>query len=220
MPRPCPGSPTPVRSPAAGAGAERIGLFGGTFDPPHAGHLAAAESCRQALSLDRVLLVVANRPWQKEPSRTVTPAEDRLAMVEAAAAGLAGIRASRIEIDRGGASYTVDTVAELRSQARRAGGVSPEIFLVVGADLTSTLSTWQRFEELRTMVTLAVVARPGSDDASDPPGWRVVRVEGRGVDVSSSEVRALLEAGVPVTGLLPDAVIRYIRAHGLYAGGR
>src|SRR5271169_3842537 len=91
----------------------RIGVLGGTFDPVHVGHLVAAMRAREALGLDRVLLVVANVPWQKAGTRPVTPAEDRFLMVQAAVAGVAGLEASRVEIDRGGPSYTVDTVREL-----------------------------------------------------------------------------------------------------------
>src|SRR5271169_6912648 len=91
----------------------RIGIFGGTFDPVHVGHLVAATWAREALGLERVLLVVANVPWQKAGTRAVTPAEDRFLMVQAAVAGVAGLEASRVEIDRGGPSYTVDTVREL-----------------------------------------------------------------------------------------------------------
>src|SRR6185437_1684705 len=97
--------------------AERIGLLGGTFDPPHAGHLAAALACRDALALDRLLLVVANHPWQKAPQRRISPAEDRLAMVQAAVDGVPGLEVSRMEIDRGGPSYTIETVDALRQDA-------------------------------------------------------------------------------------------------------
>src|SRR5881628_2444235 len=99
---------------AAGA-RPRIGVFGGTFDPVHIGHLVAAVNVRHALRLDRVLLVVANVPWQRAGARVVTPAEDRLAMVAAAVEGIDGLEASALEIDRGGQSYTADTLAELAS---------------------------------------------------------------------------------------------------------
>lgn len=195
--------------------AQRIGLLGGTFDPPHAGHLAAARACVDELGLDRLLLVVANCPWQKVDGREVTPAEDRYAMAEAAAAGADRVEVSRIEIERGGPSYTVDTVEELRRDLPGA-----ELFLVVGGDLVPALSTWHRWEDLRQLVTLAVVTRPGSPRPPDPPGWRVVDVDGKVVDVSSSEVRRRLEAGEPLDGLVPDAVVRCIRARSLYAVGR
>ncbi|HVX20361.1 MAG TPA: nicotinate-nucleotide adenylyltransferase [Acidimicrobiales bacterium] len=199
---------------------ERIGLLGGTFDPPHAGHLAAAVACRDALTLDRLLLVVANHPWQKAPQRRISPAEDRLAMVQAAVRGIPGLEVSRMEIDRGGPSYTVDTVDALRAEAAAAGRPAPEVFLIVGADLVGSLPTWERVDRLRQLVTLVVVSRPRSPAPPDPAGWQVVHLDGGGVDVSSSEIRALLAGGGAVDGLLPDAVIRCIRRRNMYAVGR
>ncbi len=197
-----------------------MGLLGGTFDPPHNGHLDAALRCRDALGLDRLLLVVANHPWQKVPQRVITPAEDRWAMVVAAADGLAGVEPCRLEIDRGGPSYTVETAEALVERARAAGRTAPELFLIVGADLVATLPSWERVDDLRRLVTLAVVSRPRSPVVGDPAGWRVRRVEGGGVDVSSSQVRELLASGRPVEGLVPEAVIRCIERRNLYAVGR
>src|SRR3954454_20918200 len=107
----------------------RIGVFGGTFDPVHIGHLVAAVNVRHALALDRVLLVVANVPWQKAGSRVVTPAEDRFAMVKAAVGDVPGIEASRLEIDRGGPSLTADTLAAVSSLEPDA-----DLFCILGAD--------------------------------------------------------------------------------------
>ncbi len=197
--------------------AERVGLLGGTFDPPHAGHLAAARSCRDALALDRVLFVVANDPWQKSPHRPVTPAEDRYRMVEALVAAEHGLEASRLEIDRGGPSYTVDTVKELRARAVATGLPPPALYLIVGADLVPTLHTWERVGDLRQLVTLVVVSRPRSPTAAAPPGWQAEIVDGPRVDVSSSELRAMLAEGRDVSGLVPDAVVRCIRRRRLYA---
>jgi nicotinate-nucleotide adenylyltransferase len=209
----------PAEGDAAGC-AERVGLLGGTFDPPHNGHLDAALRCRDALGLDRLLLVVANHPWQKAPRRVITPAEDRWAMVEAAADGLARIEPCRIEIDRGGPSYTVETAEAIVEGARADGSADPELYLVVGADLVATLPTWQRVDDLRQLSTLVVVSRPRSPLAEDPAGWRVRHVEGSGVDASSSEVRDLLASGRSVEGLVPEAVIRCILRRNLYAVGR
>ena len=172
----------------------------------------------RALNLDRVLLVVANEPWQKVPLRSVTPAEDRFAMVEAIAPLVPAAEPSRIEIDRGGPSYTADTVDQLRSDAARRGA-NLDLYLIVGADLVDGLSTWRRVEDLRASVTLAVVARPRSV-ALPPPGWKTVYVADDTVDVSSSEVRERLEQGLPVEDLVPPEVIRCIRSRGLYAVSR
>jgi nicotinate-nucleotide adenylyltransferase len=142
-------------------------VFGGTFDPPHVGHLVAAVNVRHALGLDRVLLVVANVPWQKVGEREITPAEDRLAMVQAAAQGVAGIEASRIEVDRGGPSYTADTLAALREQH-----ADPELFLIMGSDVAGGLMTWERVDEVRDGCTVVVVDRPGAEGEQPPAGWR------------------------------------------------
>jgi nicotinate-nucleotide adenylyltransferase len=208
----------PARS-ASGERPERIGVFGGTFDPPHLGHVAAAEAVVPALGLDRLLLVVANDPWQKSPTRDVTAAEDRFAMAEAMAGQLPAAEASRLEIDRGGPSYSVDTVEALLATDLE-GGPAPEIFLVVGADLVPDLESWERAEDLKGLVTVAVVSRPNTPTPLPPPGWTVVRVNGPAVDVSSSEVRDRLQRGESVNGLVPDAVIHCIARRALYAVGR
>lgn len=190
----------------------RLGVFGGTFDPVHVGHLVAAVEARHALSLDLVLLVVANRPWQKEGDRTVTPALDRLALVQAAVDGIDGVEASSLEIDRGGPSYTADTVAELA--ARHPGA---ELFLVIGADVVADLDTWVRREELHGAVTIAALSRPGAPVARPGPPWRCVSVEMPALDVSSRDLRARAGAGRPLDGLVPAAALGELRRRGLYA---
>ena len=198
---------------------ERLGILGGTFDPPHAGHLYAAAASREALDLDRVLFVVANDPWQKSGVRGVTPAADRLAMVEAAIEGVASFEVSAIELDRGGPSFTVETVEALAAAARDQGLPSPEQFVVVGADVVGTLWSWHRAHDLAELVTVAVVSRPGTRIEASP-GFRIEVVTGAGVDVSSSEIRSLVKEGRPIDGLVPEAVERCIRARGLYAVSR
>jgi nicotinate-nucleotide adenylyltransferase len=193
----------------------RIGILGGTFDPVHVGHLVAATWSREALELDRVLLVVANVPWQKAGLRAVTPAEDRFRMVEAAVAGVEGVEACRIEIDRGGPSYTVDTVRELREAAP-----SLQPFVIVGADVASELDTWHHVDELREAVTLVVVDRGGVGSADAPPGWRVERLRIPALDISSSELRQRLAQGESVDFLIPEPAIRCIRQLNLYADSR
>jgi nicotinate-nucleotide adenylyltransferase len=200
-----------------GVRGERLGVLGGTFDPPHAGHVAAAAACRDRLGLDRVLFVVANDPWQKSPVRVISPAEDRLAMVAAAVEGIDGAEASRIELDRGGPSYTIETVEALAEAARAEGIPPPEVFLIVGADVVDTLSTWHRSGDLARAVTLVVVGRPGVETPRAVPGWRLEVVDGTGIDVSSSEVRTLVAEERPIGGLVPPAVEHCIALRGLYA---
>jgi nicotinate-nucleotide adenylyltransferase len=192
--------------------------MGGTFDPPHLGHVAAARAVIERLGLDRLLLVVANDPWQKSGQRTVSPAEDRYALTEALAAEIPGAEASRLEIDRGGPSYSVDTAAEVLAGTGDRGRPA-ELFLVVGADLVPELSTWHRHDDLRRLVTLAVVSRPTGSAPEAPAGWHTVWVDGPHVAISSSEVRDLLSDGQSVDGLVPDGVIRCIRRRGMYAVG-
>jgi nicotinate-nucleotide adenylyltransferase len=193
----------------------RIGVFGGTFDPVHVGHLVAATWARDAVGLDQVLFVVANEPWQKVDNRVVTPAEDRFLVVRAAVEGTDGLEASRIEIDRGGPSYTADTVHELVAAEPGAA-----LYLVVGADVAAELDSWQRVEEVRDAVTLVVVDRGGVVTGTDPAGWKVERVRIPGLDVSSSTLRQRLAEGRSVKFLIPDAAIRCIRRLDLYAGRR
>jgi len=192
---------------------ERVGILGGTFDPPHVGHRAAGRAVVDALGLDRLLLVVANDPWQKSGTRAVSSAEDRYALTKALAEEIRGAEASRIELDRGGPSYSVQTAETLLAEAR--GPV--ELFLVVGADLVAELETWERSGDLARLVTLAVVSRPTTADAAVPPGWRAIRVDGPQVDVSSSEVRDRLARGDSVTDSVPEQVVRRIRQLGMYA---
>lgn len=198
----------------------RIGILGGTFDPVHVGHLAAAINVRHDLRLDRVLLVVANEPWQKTGSRPVTPAGDRLACVAAAVAVHDGLEASPIEIERGGISYTADTVDEL---SRLHPGA--ELNLVVGADVAGQLGTWVRLEELRDRVVLVVVNRPGARavrvDRSGPlAGWEVRTVEIPNLEISSTDLRERAAAGRPLDFLMPPEAIRVLRERNLYRRDR
>jgi nicotinate-nucleotide adenylyltransferase len=190
-------------------------VFGGTFDPVHVGHLVAAVNVRYALDLDPVLLVVANVPWQKAGSRSITPALDRLAMVEAAVGGVPGVEASAIEIERGGPSYTADTLAQLA-----AANPSAELFCVVGADAADELETWERADEVAALATLVVVNRPGAAPPRPMPGWRFVEVEIPALEVSSTDLRARAADGRPLDYLVPDAAIHCIRRRSLYAAPR
>lgn len=194
-----------------GAGVATIGLFGGTFDPPHVGHLVTAVNVRHELGLDRMLLMVANAPWQKLGTRTITPAADRLAMVQAAVEGVDGLEASALELDRGGLSYTADTIAELR------GSGSDEVFLVLGSDAAAGLDTWERVDEVQASARIVVVDRPGEGlDRTLPEGYSWVRVEVPRLEVSSTDLRERVIDGRPLDYLLPRDVIACIRARGLY----
>jgi nicotinate-nucleotide adenylyltransferase len=187
---------------------KRLGIFGGTFDPVHVGHLAAASAARYELHLDEVLLVVAGDPWQKHGA-VVAPAAARLEMVEAAIDGIDGLVASRIELDRPGLTYTADTVAALRAPGH-------ELFLIVGADVAERINTWHRVEEFREDVTLAFVAREGNAPPAAPAGWRAVQVTMPRLDVSSTDLRRRVATGAPIEFLMPQSAVRVLRAHGLY----
>ena len=192
---------------------ERVGILGGTFDPIHVAHLAVAVQARHQLALDRVLFMVANVPWQKAAVRNVSSAEDRLAMVEAAVAGHDGLEASRIEIDRGGDSYTADTLEALRSPDR-------ELFLIIGSDLVGDLTTWKRWREIPRLCTLAVAHRPGEPDTGElAPGWRSVAIRLPALELSSTELRAMVGEDRPVDFLVPAETVAVIRDRGLYRVG-
>lgn len=192
---------------------ERLGIFGGTFDPPHIGHLVTAVNVRHELALDRVLLVVNNVPWQKVGSRPISPVQDRLAMVEAAVAGAAGIEASRIEIDAGGMSYTADTLAALATEQPER-----ELFVILGADAAAAITTWERFDEVRELATIVAVERPGAAVAPALQGWRWQSVEVPRLEVSSTDLRRRVLEGRPLDYLVPPAVVECMTARGLYRG--
>jgi len=191
---------------------QRLGVFGGTFDPPHLGHLNVARSARDTLSLDRVLLVVANDPWQKSPERIVTPARDRLAMVQALVEDDAGLEASDIEIRRGGPSFTVATLRELRAHHG-----DSELFLIIGRDLVDDLPSWHESSEIERLATIFVVERPGySKDALG--SWNTIIVPP--TDTSSTELRERLRSRTTdsfseIPHLSP-AVVKVIQERGLY----
>jgi len=192
---------------------ERVGIFGGTFDPPHIGHLVAAVNVRHELRLDRLLLTVANHPWQKAGSRPLSAPEDRLAMVIAAVADFDGIEASDIELRRGGDSFTIDTINELLDE-----DASRQVFVVVGQDAAAGLDTWERIEDIKKRSQVVVVERPGFG-GDLPPGWDVERVQVPRLEVSSTDLRARILDGRPLDFLVPDATIAVIAERGLYRDG-
>ncbi len=189
----------------------RIGLFGGTFDPPHVGHLVTAVNVRHALDLDLVILMVNNMPWQKEGSRLITPADDRFAMVEAAVDEVPRLVPGRTEIEHGGHSYTADTLQSLRSEYPDA-----EFFTIVGDDAAAGLRTWTRYDEVVAQSHLVVVDRPGDPvDLPDDIDW--IRVEVPRLQVSSTDLRARFHDGRPLDYLVTEPVLDVIIARRLYA---
>lgn len=188
---------------------ERIGVFGGTFDPVHVGHLVAGVDTRAALGLDRVLFVVAGDPWQKRGS-VIASAVDRLALVVAAVADVDGLEASDVEVQREGPSVTADTLEALVAPDR-------ELYLMLGADAVANMGTWRRLDETRHLATVVVIERAG-DIHTEPPGagWRFERVAIPRLDVSSTDIRERLANGRPADGLVPAAAMQVIRSRGLY----
>jgi nicotinate-nucleotide adenylyltransferase len=187
--------------------------MGGTFDPIHLGHLAIAGQARAKLGLDEVVFVPAGRPWQKA---AVAAAEDRYTMVQLAVAGRPGFRVSRVEVDRGGPTYTVDTLREFHAQ-------QPDVewWFVAGADTLAGLDTWHEPDEVVRLAKFAVAARPGAAVTRElgVRGLPVTVLDVDEVDVSSTEIRARLGRGEAIGGLVPPEVEAYIRAHGLYGAG-
>ena len=190
--------------------ARRIGLFGGTFDPPHVGHLVTAVNVRHALRLDFVVLMVANVPWQKHGSRAISSADDRLAMVEAAVRDVRGLVAGDVEIRRGGPSYTADTLAAL--QAEHPGA---DLFTIVGDDAAAAITTWERHDEVAASSTLVVVDRPGAPVVL-PSEFAWERVEVPRLEVSSTDLRARVNDGRPLDYLVTEPVLQIIRERSLY----
>jgi nicotinate-nucleotide adenylyltransferase len=200
----------------------RIGMLGGTFDPIHAGHLALARVALDQLGLDQILFVPAGQPPHKR-GRPITPAEDRLAMVELALVGEPPFAVSRIEIDRPGPSYTADTAEAL--VARPVSDDRPiELTVVLSAESFADLPSWHDPARLLRLARIAVAPRPGHP--APTPAWlaqrlpgfadRVVVLEGPHLDISASDIRARVAAGRPIDQLVPPPVAAYIEAHHLY----
>ncbi|MFZ9564255.1 MAG: nicotinate-nucleotide adenylyltransferase [Ilumatobacteraceae bacterium] len=200
---------TPQRTRNRGK-SQRIGLFGGTFDPPHVGHLVTAVNVMHALDLDQVVLMVANVPWQKQGTRQITPASDRLAMVEAAVRGVPGLVAGRIEVDRGGPSFTADTLADLAAEHPDA-----ELFTIVGDDAAAGITTWERFRDVLDRSHIVVVDRPGAP-VSLPSDIAWLRVEVPRLEVSSTDLRSRFVDGRPLDYLITQPVLDVIRDRALY----
>lgn len=197
----------------------RVGVFGGTFDPIHCGHLEAATAAQRSLSLDAVLLVPSRTP----PHRSVEPRASvfhRFAMAALAAAG-PGLMVSDIELRRDGPSYTALTLEALHRD-----GLSPaQLFFITGSDAFAEVNTWYDYPRIFTLANFAIISRPGAPRASDllahtqPPtqaDTTIRVVEARTLDVSSTDIRRRVGAGEPIDGLVPPSVADHIRRHCLY----
>ncbi len=187
---------------------KRIGVFGGTFDPPHVAHAALARVALDTLALDEVRWIPAGQPWQK--ARSITPAVHREAMTRLAIEGEPRFVLDRIELERQGPSYTLDTLRALRPLG--------ELFLLIGADQYARLPTWHDWQELPAWATLAVAGRPG---AAPPSDARLQCMPHRALplpmhDISATDIRARVARGQPLDGLVAPAVARYIESHALY----
>lgn len=203
---------------------QRIGLLGGTFNPVHTGHLILAQDAREACGLDEVWLLPCAQPAHK-PGHLLADAEARAEMVARAVAGDPHLRLSRIELERRGISYTVDTLRQLRGERP-----AVEWSFIIGADTLPELVSWRQIEELLTLCAFVTMARPGQpsptalrDRIRLPDPWpdRLVRgvIPGHLVDISSSEVRKRVAEGRSIRYLVPAGVADYIREHGLYRTG-
>jgi nicotinate-nucleotide adenylyltransferase len=184
----------------------RVGVFGGTFDPVHVGHLAIALAALESVPLDRVLFVPVRRSPLKDRDPLASVA-DRVAMLEAAIAGEPRFALSRVELEREGVSYTVDTLEALRSE----GG---ELFLILGSDALADLARWRAPDRIRELSTILVAARPGAPEAD--PMHRARAFDAPRLDISSRELRARAARGMSLRYLVPDAVWEHITKHRLY----
>lgn len=189
----------------------RVGLFGGTFDPPHVAHIVLAAAAVDQLALDKLVVTVAGVPWQKVGSRDISPGETRLEMAEAAFAPVERVEVSDIELRRTGNSYTIDTLRELDDG-------DCELFLLLGTDTAAGLDTWDRYEEIAELASIAVFPRRGYEDATPPAGFTWRKLSLPGLEISSTNLRERVRSSKPVVGLVPPAVHEIIDRDRLYLG--
>ena len=189
----------------------KIGILGGSFDPPHLGHIAVAEFVASKRDLDEVLFVVANIQWQKAVEREMLNPDLRLEMVKLAVAGKDSFYASNLEIERGGDSVTVETLEALHDSDSEA-----EYELIIGADNATTMSTWRRSEEIEKYAKIIVLERPGIQLSDEDKEFNFVILDGPRLDISSAEIRSAIKAGDPIDHLVPKSVMDYIYQEGLY----
>ena len=190
---------------------QRLGVMGGTFDPIHHGHLVAASEVQARFGLDEVVFVPTGIPWQKD-QREVSPAEDRYLMTVIATASNPRFTTSRVDIDRGVPTVTVDTLTDLRRQFPER-----ELFFITGADALAQILSWKRVDELFALAHLVGVTRPGFQlDGKHLPEGVVSLIEIPGMAISSTDCRQRVARGLPVWYLVPDGVVQYINKRGLY----
>ena len=190
----------------------KIGIFGGTFDPPHNGHLIAAQDACEALRLDRLLFIPAGNPSHKR-DQTISPAAIRLEMLQAAVAGDARFEVSDIELRRAGFSYTADTLRQLKDVY---GGA--EFYLLLGADQVRDLPTWYEPEEVARLARIVLISRLGVDAVPQVESMISTTVRITRIDVSASDIRQRVAEGRSIRYLVPAAVETIIRERGLYGG--
>ncbi len=187
----------------------RIGVMGGTFDPIHHGHLVAASEVAHSFELDEVIFVPTGMPWQKD---RVTPSEHRYLMTVIATAANPQFTVSRVDIDREGPTYTIDTLRDLKRQRPDA-----ELFFITGADAVAQILNWRDHDELWELAHFVAVSRPGHVLSTDGlPSEDVSQLEVPALAISSTACRARVDAGKPVWYLVPDGVVQYIAKHHLY----
>jgi len=192
--------------------AQRVGVMGGTFDPIHHGHLVAASEVTHNFELDEVVFVPTGQPWQKE-ARRVSAAEDRYLMTVIATASNPRFSVSRIDIDRPGPTYTIDTLRDLRA----AHGDGTEFFFITGADALSRMMSWQDVDELFALAHFVGCTRPGHRlTGHGLPEGGVSLVEIPALSISSTECRERGGSGEPIWYLVPDGIVQYIAKRGLY----
>ncbi|MCU0492832.1 MAG: nicotinate-nucleotide adenylyltransferase [Chloroflexaceae bacterium] len=196
----------------------RIGILGGTFDPIHIGHLALAEEARWALDLEHVYLVPAAQQPLKQNGHAATP-QQRLAMVQLACQGNPHLHASDLELQRPPPSYTVETLEQFRATL----GSSAELWFLIGGDALNDFPRWYQAERIIALARLAVVMRPGTvinthglEERLPGLSERLTTIEGPQLEIASSALRQRMALGQPVRYQIPDAVLEYIRQHGLY----
>lgn len=205
------GSDTPTSGNYATAVQRKIGVMGGTFDPVHHGHLVAASEVADRFGLDEVVFVPTGQPWQKG-ARDVSPAEERYLMTVVATASNPRFSVSRVDIDRGGPTYTKDTLTDLRAALPDAA-----LFFITGADALGAILSWRDVEDLFALAHFVGVTRPGYELEDDHlPHGAVTLVEVPAMAISSTDCRRRVAEGHPVWYLVPDGVVQYIAKRGLY----